>query len=177
MSWNRHTEQGICQFLRATVGRTARARATRAVALLLGCSKGGLPMFSARRTALASVLGLGLVIGVAAGATPGSRNSVDASASMNKQSFHDAMRTLWAGDHIVWTRCFIISAGTLPEVLPDTQATTDRLLANQTAIGNAIKTFYGDQAGNDLTALLRTHILTAADLVFAAKAGDSAAVE
>jgi len=134
-------------------------------------------MFSARRTALASVLGLGLVIGVAAGATPGSGNSVDASASMNKQSFHDAMRTLWAGDHIVWTRCFIISAGTLPEVLPDTQATTDRLLANQTAIGNAIKTFYGDQAGNDLTALLRTHILTAADLVFAAKAGDSAAVE
>jgi hypothetical protein len=99
-----------------------------------------------------------------------------ASARMNRQTFHDQMRTLWAGDHIVWTRCFIISAGTLPDNLPDIGPTTDRLLDNQTAIGDAFKPFYGADAGNHLTGLLRTHILTAAQLVFAAKAGDTAGV-
>ncbi len=69
---------------------------------------------------------------------------------------------------------FIVSASA---DLPDLQATTDRLLRNQTDIGDAIKPFYGDAAGNQLTALLRTHILTAADIVAAAKAGDDAAVD
>jgi len=83
-----------------------------------------------------------------------------------------AMRKLWE-DHITWTRLFIIS--TLGD-LPDNAATTDRLLQNQTDIGNAIKPFYGDAAGTKLTALLRDHILIAADIVKAAKAGDSTAL-
>ena len=131
----------------------------------------------ARRSSLlmALGLGLGLVAAVAVtGAGPASRADA-AGASMNRQAFQAQMRDLWAGDHIVWTRCFIISAATLPDVLPDTEATRDRLLANQTAIGNAIKPFYGDAAGDALTALLRQHILIAADLVFAAKAGNDAA--
>ena len=57
-------------------------------------------------------------------------------------SFHLAMRKLWE-DHITWTRLFIVSASA---GLPDTDATTQRLLANQTDIGNAVKAYYGDAA-------------------------------
>ena len=84
-----------------------------------------------------------------------------------------AMRTLW-DDHVVWTRLYIVSA--LAD-LPDRQATTDRLLRNQTDIGDAIKPYYGEEAGTKLTGLLREHILIAADIVTAAKAGDSAKLE
>ena len=57
---------------------------------------------------------------------------------------------------------------------PDTKATVARLLRNQSDIGNAIKPYYGAKAGTGLTRLLREHILIAADLVAAAKAGDKA---
>jgi hypothetical protein len=80
------------------------------------------------------------------------------------------MRKLWE-DHITWTRLAIISleAGT-----PDTDATVARLLRNQIDIGNAIKPYFGEAAGNELTRQLRAHILIAADVIAAAKAGDSA---
>ncbi|HET7808819.1 MAG TPA: hypothetical protein VFK71_09975 [Gaiellaceae bacterium] len=80
------------------------------------------------------------------------------------------MRKLWE-DHITWTRLAIIS---LEGGTPDTDATVARLLRNQVDIGNAIKPFYGTAAGDALTALLRDHILIAADVIAAAKAGDSA---
>ena len=80
-----------------------------------------------------------------------------------------AMRKLWE-DHITWTRVFLISA--LAD-LPDKAAATERLLKNQTDIGDAIKPFYGDAAGTKLTGLLRDHILIAADIVAAAKASDT----
>jgi hypothetical protein len=125
----------------------------------------------------ALLLGLGLAFAFAV--------RIDAPATVEAASvhgavgqrvaFHDAMRKLWE-DHITWTRLFIVSAGTESGNLPDTSATVDRLLANQTDIGNAVKPFYGSAAGNQLTALLRDHILTAADLLAAAKAGNTAAV-
>ena len=89
-----------------------------------------------------------------------------------RAQFHDAMRKLWE-DHVTWTRLFIVSAAA---GLPDKDATTQRLLQNQTDIGNAVAEFYGRDAGNKLTALLRDHILIAADIVTAAKAGDNARV-
>jgi hypothetical protein len=46
------------------------------------------------------------------------------------------------------------------------------VLQNQVDIGDAIKPLYGDAAGAELTARLRAHILTAGDLIAAAKAGD-----
>lgn len=49
--------------------------------------------------------------------------------------------------------------------------TAQRLLQNQADMGNAIKPFYGDAAGTKLTELLNEHILGAADLLTAAKAG------
>jgi hypothetical protein len=86
--------------------------------------------------------------------------------------FQDEMRRLWE-DHIVWTRLYIISA---VDELPDIDLVTQRLLDNQDDIGDAIKPFYGDEAGNQLSALLRDHILVAADLIAAAKAGDNDAM-
>ena len=80
------------------------------------------------------------------------------------------MRRLWE-DHITWTRLAIISLTTSS---PDTNATVGRLLRNQTDIGNAVKPFYGRAAGNTLTAELRKHILIAAEVIAAAKAGDDA---
>src|SRR4029079_7468875 len=51
-----------------------------------------------------------------------------------------------------------------------------RLLRNQVDIGNAFRRFYGDHVADQLTQLLTDHILIAAQLVTAAKAGDSAGV-
>jgi len=93
-----------------------------------------------------------------------------AAMSQNEIAFRNDMRALWE-DHIVWTRLAIIS---LINGSPDTDATVARLLRNQTDIGDAVKPYYGDAAGEELTKQLRGHILIAADLVLAAKAGDAA---
>src|SRR5439155_1658291 len=86
---------------------------------------------------------------------------------MSAVAFHDAMRKLWE-DHVTWTRLAIVS---LVAGLPDTSATVDRLMKNQADIGDAIRPFYGDAAGDRLTALLKDHIAIAAEIILAAKAG------
>ena len=83
-------------------------------------------------------------------------------------ALHDGMRKLWE-DHITWTRLAIVS---FAADLPDFDATAGRLLQNQDDIGDAIKPFYGQRAGEQLTALLKEHITGAVDLLKAAKAGD-----
>ena len=80
------------------------------------------------------------------------------------------MRKLWE-DHVTWTRLAVIS---LTTGSPDTDATVGRLLKNQVDIGNAVKPFYGKAAGNELTRQLTQHILIAADVIAAAKAGNQA---
>jgi hypothetical protein len=90
----------------------------------------------------------------------------------SKDSFQDAMRRLWS-DHVAYTRLFIVTA---VAGSPDKDATAQRLLQNQADIGNAVADFYGQDAGNKLTALLKDHILIAASIVTAAKAGDNAKV-
>jgi hypothetical protein len=79
-----------------------------------------------------------------------------------------AMRMLWE-DHIVYTRNYIISA--LAD-LPDGDAVAKRLLANQVDIGDAIKPYYGGDAGKKLSVLLTDHIMIATEVVTAAKGGD-----
>jgi len=74
----------------------------------------------------------------------------------------------------VWTRQFIVSA---VADAPDKAAATERLLQNQVDIGNAVKGFYGDAAGEKLTALLKDHIVIAAEVVAAAKANDTAKLQ
>jgi hypothetical protein len=83
-----------------------------------------------------------------------------------------AMRKLWE-EHITYTRNYIVSA--LAE-LPDTAAVANRLLANQDDIGNAVKPYYGEEAGKKLSALLRDHITIATEVVKAAKADDKRAL-
>jgi hypothetical protein len=96
----------------------------------------------------------------------GGHNALHAS---DAAALHSAMRELWE-DHVLWTRLVIVSTAAN---LPDLDATTQRLLQNQTDIGNAVKPYYGDAAGDKLTALLREHIIGAAELLAAAKANDS----
>jgi len=93
-----------------------------------------------------------------------------APVSSSQAALRSNVRVLWE-DHVMWTRLAIIS---LTTGSPDTTATVGRLLRNQADIGNAVKPFYGTAAGNKLTAELRKHILIAADVIAAAKAGDKA---
>jgi hypothetical protein len=84
-----------------------------------------------------------------------------------------ALYNLWV-EHVVWTRQYIVAAA---GDHPDASFAAERLMKNQEDIGNAIKLFYGEQAGNQLTSQLKDHILIAVDLLEAAKAGNSTAVE
>jgi hypothetical protein len=99
--------------------------------------------------------------------------AVSTTTTAKQAKFQDAMRKLWE-DHITWTRLAIIS---FAHALPDLPATQARLLRNQEDIGNAIKPYYGRAAGNQLTALLKEHIVGAVALLAAAKAGDQALVK
>jgi hypothetical protein len=81
------------------------------------------------------------------------------------------MRKLWE-DHIIWTRNVIFN---IIDELPGTTEAVNRLLQNQVDIGNAIKPFYGNNAGNQLTTLLTAHITIAADLLTALKNNNTVA--
>jgi hypothetical protein len=78
------------------------------------------------------------------------------------------LRKLWI-DHTIWTKNYIVSAIAGME---DQEKVLERLLKNQEDIGNAIKPYYGETAGNKLTELLREHILIAGKIVDAAKSGN-----
>jgi len=94
-------------------------------------------------------------------------------ASQQKIGLTLAMNKLWE-DHVTWTRVYIISA---TSGLPDADIAAKRLLQNQVDIGSAIRPVYGEKAGDQLTSLLKDHILTAADLLAAAKSGDNTKLE
>jgi len=80
------------------------------------------------------------------------------------------MRDLWDA-HVTWTRMYIVSA---VAKLPDASTAAARLMQNQEDIGNAIKPYYGDDAGMQLTTLLKNHISTAGAVVAAAMGKDTA---
>ena len=120
----------------------------------------------------------GLALAVAAstlltGAALWSVPAPAAAARIDAQRFHDRMRKLWE-DHITWTRMVIVSVA---HDLPDLDVAVARLLRNQADLGDATRPFFGDEAGDALTALLEEHITTAADVLTAAKAGDDAALQ
>ncbi len=94
------------------------------------------------------------------------------SSSQSNVQFRDDFRKLWI-DHTIWTRNYIISA---LAGLEDKEKILARLLKNQDDIGNAIKPYYGDEAGNKLAALLKDHILIAGKLVEAVSTANQADV-
>ncbi len=91
----------------------------------------------------------------------------DKSYTKSMADLQMAERKLWM-DHVAWTRSFIISD---IASLEDKDDVLERLLKNQDDIGNSIKPYYGEEAGNQLASLLREHITTAGQVVDAAKSG------
>ena len=96
----------------------------------------------------------------------------DGDVSRSELRLRTGMRELW-DDHVTWTRLAIVS---LTTDAPDTEATVGRLLANQDDIAGAVKPFYGQAAADALSGELRRHILIAADVIAAARAGDADAL-
>jgi len=95
----------------------------------------------------------------------------DSGISADELGLRLAMRDLWA-DHVWLTRDYINSASS---GLSDKDVVAERLLKNQDDIGNAVKPYFGEEAGAKLTELLREHIMIATEVVGAAKSGDDAA--
>lgn len=97
--------------------------------------------------------------------------AVEAPRTASQIAFHDEMRRLWE-DHATWTRLAIV---TFADGSAGFTTTAGRLLQNQTDLGDAIKPFYGDAAGAQLTSLLRDHITIAVEVMQAVKAADTTA--
>jgi hypothetical protein len=94
-------------------------------------------------------------------------------ASRSAADVRMEMRKLWE-DHTSYTHEYVVSA---LAGLPDAKAVSERLLRNQQDIGDAIKPYYGDEAGDKLAKLLKDHILIATKVVKAAQAGHKKELE
>lgn len=92
--------------------------------------------------------------------------------STKRIALYSAMRTLWA-EHMQWTYDTVVAFASGSQSL---ESTMGRLLENQQHIGDAIKPYYGNEAGDALTALLKEHINDAVPVLTAAKAGDTDAL-
>lgn len=101
------------------------------------------------------------------------KSSKETCFSKSQVDLKMAERKLWS-NHVLWTRNFIISD---LASLEDKDAVLQRLLKNQDDIGNAIKPYYGEDAGNNLAKLLREHITIAGQVVDAAKSGNKKDLE
>ena len=83
-------------------------------------------------------------------------------------NLRDYMRLLWE-QHVYWTRMTIIS---IINDLPDEEPTTKRLLRNAKDFERAFKPFYGSKVAHEFGSLITEHLVIAAELVKAAKAGN-----
>lgn len=102
-----------------------------------------------------------------------SHDMADPAGAEARIGLYTAMHDLWT-DHMQWTWSTVDAFFHNEDGL---QAQLDRLLANQADIGAAIVPFYGQEAGDQLTALLTTHIEQAVPVLTAARDGGSAALD
>lgn len=129
---------------------------------------------------LALIAGLLAIVLAACGSSGGTTAASAKTAAVptgsetaSQAALHTAMRGLWE-QHMEWTY------GTIAAFAADSKGLNDtlnRLLQNQADIGNAIKPFYGKAAGQQLTSLLKTHILDFVPILKAARAGDNKALK
>lgn len=94
-------------------------------------------------------------------------------SSQRQVCLMNTFRELWV-QHVMWTRSFIISTA---EDLGDLDLVTKRLLRNPCDFANLLKSFYGEEKANKFQKLFEEHLLIAADLVNAAKAGNTRAAD
>jgi hypothetical protein len=92
---------------------------------------------------------------------------------IDRQEFRDNMRKLWV-NHSRLTRQFMIS--TISDRL-EQRDIEELLMQNQNEIGAAIASFYGNEAGEELTKLLAEHTLISASMFQAARNADAQAFE
>lgn len=85
----------------------------------------------------------------------------------------DQTRQLWS-QRAFWTRVYIVDV--LGE-FPSRDATLARLNANQVALGEALKPYYGDAAGTQYTQLLQENINVGNQLIVATKDGARARIK
>ncbi len=86
-------------------------------------------------------------------------------------ALNNDMRLIWE-QHVYWTRMVIMG---IAFGLPDTQFVVNRLLRNAKDLAAAFKPFYGEAIAAEIEQLFTGHLVIAAEIVQAAKAGDSAA--
>ena len=100
------------------------------------------------------------------------KDDVDPFGTDGYQQLRVDMRKLWA-EHMEWTYA------TVDAFFHDQSglnAKLNRLLQNQQDIGEAIKPYFGNQAGDKLSALLTEHIQLAVPVLSAAQDGDDPAL-
>ncbi len=87
----------------------------------------------------------------------------------------NTLRELWH-EHMEWTYAAVTAY--IADAESDlTAATLERLLQNQQDLGDAVGSFFGDEAGQTTADLLTEHIEGAIPVLDAALAGDAAALE
>jgi hypothetical protein len=99
--------------------------------------------------------------------------AVAAAQDNRRERLHEKLRELW-DDHALWSRLLTVS---IVGGLEDRQATMNRVMENQTNIGDAFVPYYGRDDGAKLTALLKEHMELEAALVDSAKAGKNIAAD
>ncbi|QWG31215.1 acetylglutamate kinase (plasmid) [Bacillus mycoides] len=87
--------------------------------------------------------------------------------TQQKVNLSNSMRSVWE-QHVYWTRMTIIS---IAFGLPDIDVVTARLLRNAVDMGDLLKPYYGNEIATMYNNLIREHLVIAAELVKAAKAG------
>lgn len=98
-------------------------------------------------------------------------SKISANISKAQLNLSNYMRMLWE-QHVTWTRLTIIS---IIENLPDEELVTNRLLRNPIDFKIALQPLYGDKIASRFADLFKDHLVIAAQLVKAAKAGDNKA--
>lgn len=91
----------------------------------------------------------------------------------NRIDIRSTFHRLWL-EHVLWTRAFIVSTITNSEDVSDV---TKRLLQNPIDFANVLQAYYGDVIATAFKTIFTEHLLIAAALVKAAKAGDTQTAE